>query len=88
MNSKLIIVLLIGMLIGSFLGGVLVTTTKAVELDYSHFEFYLANMEQYLSYMEQYLSEISEDTDNIETYAGKPLLNVVLIRDRVLENEK
>ena len=66
MRSKLIIALLIGMLIGSFLSGVLVPTTKALELEYS---YQLANIESYLS-------KIASDTDNIETYIKRIYRNM------------
>ncbi|MBU4294065.1 MAG: hypothetical protein KJ770_08455 [Actinobacteria bacterium] len=64
---------MIGILIGSFLGSILVTTTKAVELEYS---YQLANIESYLANIESYLYRIEKDTDNIETYVTRIYRNM------------
>jgi len=56
MKAKLIIVLLIGVLIGSFLGSVLVPTIRAIEYNYQ------------LDEISSYLYDIARDVDTIETY--------------------
>jgi len=64
MKSKLIIVLLIGMLIGSFLGGVLVPIVRAVEYNYQ------------LDEISSYLNDIASDVDTIDTYIKRIYRNM------------
>lgn len=59
MKSKLIIVLLIGMLIGSFLGGMITPAIRATEYNYQ------------LENITTYLSDIASDVDTITTYTKR-----------------
>jgi len=71
MKSKLIIVLLIGMLIGVFMGGILTPAIVATEYNYQ-----LDEISSYLSTIAYDVNSIANDVDTVETYIKRIYRNM------------